>query len=218
MQIGTNYQTQSASYTSAKTSPPSTQQSSTKTSQTDSYQPSTQTTQSATYTKPTVTEAETDKESQKAKAAAFVEQANIENQERQKQMMQDFVKNNVSNQSGMGYTGNTDILKEIFGSVDEALPPMATTPEGAAAAVAPGGAYSVEAVSDRLMEMAKAFAGDDPEMIEEMQNAVKKGFEQAGMDLETGEGLPDISFETFNATMEKFEKWKAEVAATPEVQ
>ncbi|ONI44331.1 hypothetical protein AN640_00220 [Candidatus Epulonipiscium fishelsonii] len=214
MRIGSNYQDQSIN--STKMYKISSKQHNTKETQTDSYQTSSSATQSATYNKPTTTKTQTDKETQQNKIASYVEQMQNQNEENKKQLIQDFVKNNISNQTGTGYSGNTDILKEIFGSMDNALPPMATTPEGAAEAIAPGGAYSVEAVSDRLMEMAKAFAGDDPEMIEKMQNAVKKGFEAAGMDLETGAGLPSISFDTYKATMEKFEEWKTEAGVPSE--
>lgn len=220
MEIGVMYKVQPTSYNPSTTpAKANSAKSSTKETPTDTYQPSTQTTQAATYDKPVVatqTEATTEdtKEAEQEKVESFVANAEAENAKRQQEMLKDFVKGTVSSQTGEVYSGNTDILEEIFGSVDKALPPMATTPEGAAAAVAPGGAYSVEAVSDRLMEMAKAFAGDDPEMIQKMQDAVKKGFEEAGMNLETGEGLPGISFETFNATMDKFEEWKKEAGVT----
>lgn len=39
---------------------------------------------------------------------------------------------------------------------------MATTPEDAEKAISKGGAYSVEAVTDRIMTMAKALARNDP--------------------------------------------------------
>ena len=41
------------------------------------------------------------------------------------------------------------------------LPPVGTTPEEAQAAISPGGAYSVEAVSDRIFGLAEALAGGD---------------------------------------------------------
>ncbi len=127
-------------------------------------------------------------------------------------MLRQMAYGNIRNQSREASFGNNEeLLTSIFGSVENALPELATTPEGAAEAIAPGGAYSVEAVSDRLMKMARALAGDDPKKIEQMEKAVKRGFEKAGLDIKTGKGLPSICYDTYKATMEKFESWKAEV-------
>ncbi len=127
----------------------------------------------------------------------------------------DMVNKNVSLQSGgatvehAGFTFSTssaNTLIDIFGSMENALPTPATTPEGALASISEGGAYSVEAVSERLMKMATTFAAGDPEVLEEMREAVIKGFEAAGLNIETGEGMPDITMETFNHVMGEFDK------------
>ncbi len=102
----------------------------------------------------------------------------------------------------------------VFGSVEEAIPGLATTPEGAAEAIAPGGAYSVDKVADRLFKFAEEVAGDDLEKMEEMRDAVMQGFEEAGMDLETGEGMPGITKDTYDATMKKFEDYFNKAADT----
>ncbi len=102
-------------------------------------------------------------------------------------------------------TESVNILTDIFGSLENALPALATTPEEAAADIAEGGAYSVEAVSERIMTMATYFANGDMEVLAEMQDAVKEGFKLAGMDLETGEGMPEITYETYNHVMGSFD-------------
>ncbi|ONI45835.1 hypothetical protein AN641_03040 [Candidatus Epulonipiscioides gigas] len=102
-----------------------------------------------------------------------------------------------------------DNLTSVFGSLEAAVPELATTPEGAAAAIAEGGAYSVENVADRLFTFAEEMTGGDPEKMEEMKEAVKQGFKEAGMDLETGAGMPDITFDTYEATMKKFDDYIA---------
>ena len=102
----------------------------------------------------------------------------------------------------------TDLLTKIFGTVENAYPPLATTPEGAKAAIAEGGAYSVNAVADRIMTMAKAIAGDDPNKLQQMRKAVEKGFSQAGVDFKkaTGSDLPQICKDTCTEVMKRFDE------------
>ena len=69
--------------------------------------------------------------------------------------------------------------------------------------VAEGGYFSVEAVSERLLGFARAFAGDDPERIELMREAFVRGFEAA--EAQWGGRLPDISHDTFAAVMAGFD-------------
>ena len=54
-----------------------------------------------------------------------------------------------------------------------ALPEVATNPEDAAKAIAPGGAWSVDAVSTRIFDLATAIAGNDPEKLSQMRAAVE---------------------------------------------
>ncbi len=113
----------------------------------------------------------------------------------------------VSNQSSV-----SGILAGIMGGSASDysafdLPALATTPEGAAEAIADGGPYSVEAVGDRIFEMAEILSGGDPDKMEEMREAVIQAFKEVGMDLETGEGMPDITFDTYNYIMDKFDNY-----------
>lgn len=88
-----------------------------------------------------------------------------------------------------------------------ALPEVATTPEGAAAAVAEGGAWSVEAVADRIFGMAAALAGDNPDTLQQMQAAVEKGFQQAGIVFEKVTGrkeMPEITGKTHDEITRRF--------------
>lgn len=102
----------------------------------------------------------------------------------------------------------SNLLTKIFGSVENAYPPLATTPEGAEKAISKGGAYSVEAVADRIMTMAKALAGDDPNKLQEMRKAVENGFAQAGLDFKraTTCGLPQICQDTHDEIMRRFDE------------
>ncbi len=110
----------------------------------------------------------------------------------------------INNQSGLS---SGSISLKLASSNFYDLPPLATTPEEAAAAIAPGGAYSVEAVSDRIFEFAETLAGGNPELMEEMRGYVQQAFKEVGMDLETGKGMPDITFETYNHLMERFDNY-----------
>ncbi|MGV8980470.1 hypothetical protein [Clostridium sp.] len=112
----------------------------------------------------------------------------------------------------------TDLLTKIFGSVENAYPKMATTPEGAKQAIEEGGAYSVTAVADRIMAMAQSIAGDNPDKIQQMRVAVEKGFSQAGLDFNdaTGSDLPQICKDTCSEVMKRFDELQNKTSSTNE--
>ena len=90
-----------------------------------------------------------------------------------------------------------------------ALPPVGTTPEEAAAAIAPGGDYSVEKVADRIFNLAVAIAGNDPERLKQMQAAIEAGFEQAGFAFSEafdGADMPQITKDTHEEISRRFEE------------
>lgn len=76
----------------------------------------------------------------------------------------------------------------------------------AQADIADDGYWGVEQTSDRILDFAKALSGDDPDKADAMLEAFKKGFEQATKSW--GDKLPDISQRTYDAVVEKFNKWK----------
>ncbi len=78
--------------------------------------------------------------------------------------------------------------------------------------VAEDGYYGVEKTSDRLVDFAKAISGGDPKKIEMLRDAVLDGFKQAA-EL-WGDELPQISKDTYNATMDKFDAWAKESGIT----
>ena len=80
----------------------------------------------------------------------------------------------------------------------------------AEADIAEDGYWGVEQTSDRILDFAKALAGNDPEKAEEMLEAFKKGFKQATK--AWGDELPEISQKTYDAVQEKFEAWKNETS------
>ncbi|ONI41426.1 hypothetical protein AN639_10860 [Candidatus Epulonipiscium fishelsonii] len=228
MKISQNYQVPPTTFNRATPTPP--KEESIK-MPTDTYEKGSTETTSGTYANPTtipttsqtmpsqtadtVTDEAPEEEStdlDKVKIAIYVSKAKSDLQESQIKMLRDMASGNTTNQANQANQSNSKTSSSI---VSSELPPTATTPEGAAAAIAPGGAYSVEAVSGRIMNMAKSFVGENanPEAIESMREAVIKGFEEAGLDIETGEGLPQICLDTFNETMRQFDEWKASTSA-----
>jgi len=88
------------------------------------------------------------------------------------------------------------------------LEDLGITPEDveqAQAAVSEDGEYGVKAVSDRLVEFAKAISGGDKSKLDELVSAIDKGF-AAAKDTLGGE-LPDISSQTYDETMRKLNEW-----------
>ena len=102
-----------------------------------------------------------------------------------------------------------------------ALPEVATNPEDAAKAIAPGGAWSVDAVSTRIFDLATAIAGNDPEKLSQMRAAVEEGFRQAGLTWKDATGqdnMPEISKQTYNEIMSRFDKRANELNGTSVVE
>lgn len=80
----------------------------------------------------------------------------------------------------------------------------------AQADIAEDGYWGVKQTSDRIVDFAKALTGGDPDKIEEMRAAFEKGFKQATGTW--GGELPEISQQTYQAVMDKFDAWAEEAA------
>ncbi len=78
--------------------------------------------------------------------------------------------------------------------------------------IAEGGYWSVDETANRIVDFAKALTGGDPNKIDAMTDAFKKGFEEATS--AWGKELPEISSKTYDAVMKGFDDWKNEVSAT----
>ena len=95
------------------------------------------------------------------------------------------------------------------------IPALATDPKEAQAAISEGGAYSVDAVATRIMDLATALAGDDQEMLSKMRSAVEKGFSMAGATFSQVTGkknLPQICQDTYKEVMSRFDKLQNKTA------
>ncbi len=79
------------------------------------------------------------------------------------------------------------------------------TPEDAQALIADDGYFGVEQTSDRIVDFAIGMAGGDPSRLAKIKEGVDKGFNEA---LEAfGGTLPEISYKTYDAVMEKLDAW-----------
>lgn len=78
----------------------------------------------------------------------------------------------------------------------------------AAAAIAEDGEFGVKAVSDRIVDFAKALSGGDKSKLPILRDAIKQGFEAAKEFL--GGELPEISQKTYDEIMRKLDEWEKE--------
>ena len=80
----------------------------------------------------------------------------------------------------------------------------AATKAQAQADISEDGYWGVNQTSERILDFAKALAGDNPEKLEQMRSAFEKGYKQA--EKTWGGELPDISKQTFDAVMKGFDE------------
>ncbi len=84
----------------------------------------------------------------------------------------------------------------------------AATKAQAQADIAEDGYWGVNQTSDRIISFATALTGGDPDKVEEMRAAFQKGYEKA--EKTWGGSLPDISRQTYDAVMKKFDDLAAQ--------
>ena len=106
------------------------------------------------------------------------------------------------------YGNANDIWSFLRYTVDPA------TKAQAQADIAEDGYWGVNQTSDRIIQFATALTGGDPDKIESMREAFKKGYAQA--EKTWGGSLPEISQKTYDAVMEKFDKLAADAGLTTE--
>ena len=86
------------------------------------------------------------------------------------------------------------------------------TPEKAGELTDEDGYFGVDKTSERIFQSAISVAGGDPDRIDAIKEGIDKGFQEA---LKAFAGkLPDISYDTYDAVMEKLDNWVAESRKT----
>lgn len=83
----------------------------------------------------------------------------------------------------------------------------ALTPEDANELVSEDGYFGVKQTSERIFQFAVGIAGGDPARIDAIKEGIDKGFTEAKKAF--GDWLPDISYETYDAVMQKLDDWVA---------
>jgi len=78
----------------------------------------------------------------------------------------------------------------------------------ATASLEDGGEYSIDAVATRIMDMAMALSNGDDSKISMLRDAVTKGFEAAGVEFDSVNGLPEICKKTYDEVMKRFDQWE----------
>lgn len=117
----------------------------------------------------------------------------------------------LMSQQATTYGNATDIwsfLREGNFTVD------AETKAQAQADIAEDGYWGVNQTSDRIVSFATALTGGDPDKLDSMIEAFKKGYAQA--EKTWGGKLPEISQKTYDAVLEKFEELKKQNGLTEE--
>ena len=108
--------------------------------------------------------------------------------------------------------GNANNIWSFLRSGNYTVDPA--TKAQAQADIAEDGYWGVNQTSDRIIQFANALTGGDPDKIESMREAFKKGYAQA--EKTWGGALPEISQKTYDAVMEKFDKLAAEAGLNTE--
>ena len=140
---------------------------------------------------------------------AIVAQLKAAQEARSKQLT-DLVSQMLSKQGAT--LGKADDMWKFLAKGDFTVSPEVKAQ--AQADIAEDGYWGVEQTSDRIVSFAKALSNDNPEYADKLIAAFKKGFDQATK--AWGQKLPDISQRTYDAVLEKFDKWVNESKTSDE--
>lgn len=141
--------------------------------------------------------------------SALVAKMKADQEEHQKQL-QSIVEQMLSKQ-GQTFNSANGIWSILAGGnleVDEATKLQAQKD------IAEDGYWGVKQTSERILDFANALTGGDPDKIEDMREAFKKGYEQA--EKTWGGELPEISKQTYDAVMSGFDKMAEDAGLTVE--
>ena len=123
-------------------------------------------------------------------------------QAEQTKRMQNLVNSLLNKQAGK-YNTLADLFNDIANGKVEVDPALVKQAEED---VSEDGYWGVNQTSDRLVSMAQALSGGDPEKADKMIAAVEKGFKQATKSW--GGDLPEICSKTVETTKKKLEAWR----------
>ena len=121
--------------------------------------------------------------------------------EQNNQRMQDFTSKLMSMAVSKGQTANADIFGMKLEVTQQDI-------DDARASISEGGEWSVNAVADRIMNMAYALSGGDESKVSSLKDAVLEGFSQAGFDPDNRSSMPDITGDTYDEILSRFDDWE----------
>ena len=137
----------------------------------------------------------------------LVAKMKADQEERQKQL-QNIVEQLMTKQ-GQTFNSANGIWSILAGGNFEV---DAATKAQAEKDIAEDGYWGVKQTSERILDFATALTGGDPDKIEEMREAFKKGYKQA--EKTWGGELPEISKQTYDAVMAGFDKMAEDAGLT----
>ena len=125
-------------------------------------------------------------------------------QQSRMESMQNLVKKLLGQQGSKFSIANGTNLASQFRTAAQNADPA--TIQAAKESISENGYWGVNQTSDRLVSMAIALSGGDPDKADEMMAAIEKGYKQATN--AWGEKLPSICQDTMEATRQKMQDWK----------
>ena len=163
------------------------------------------------YSKESIAKQLADSENQRAEAFASLLSDMLVGQHQAVQGFDPSAINNALKVADEVKAGNLSIMGfDFYVSAEQSA--------NAQAAISEGGEYSVENVSDRIMEMAKALAGGDETKLSLLKDAIEKGFGNAMSSLGfSSDDMPEITKKTYDSVMSKFDEWEQSFK-TPETK
>lgn len=128
----------------------------------------------------------------------------IEKSEAQIKSFQTLVSSIFKKQSNYSFLSShgSNNLKDYFSD----LKVDAETVQQAKDAISEDGYFGVNQTSERILNFAKAIAGNDPKKLQEMREAVEKGFNQ--VEKMWGGNLPEVCQKTYEKVMNTFDEWQ----------
>lgn len=130
-------------------------------------------------------------------------------EEQRKSAMSNMVREMLGQQAkakGMDYIGLKP--EQIVASAEDI--------EEAKASISEGGYWSVDAVAGRIMDMAELIANGDSSKLSMLKDAIIEGFGNAAKDFGRDglDDMPDITKETYNEVMRRFDEFEKNLAGT----
>lgn len=143
------------------------------------------------------------KKMSKSERQALVQQLK-DDAEQMKQNLFDIVKKSISGQGNAFSIASEDDMWKVLasGKFTASADDIAKAKED----ISEDGYWGVKKTSSRIVDFAIALSGGDTSKADTLINAFKKGFSQATA--AWGKTLPDISSQTYDAVMDKFDQWK----------